>query len=919
MKKFSKALSILLAVCMIMGTFAVVFATGEGEEVTLPDKILDLDLSGMPSGWTTTTDGGVVNAGTTGNSATFNFKSSTGGGSQLKKSSVTNAEGGITDYLYISNPGYNWANGHSQYIVDNTWEITANTISFWVDINHSASDYARIFEYRALYDNAGAEVKQVFGLDQIFKETNANYIWNIGYTTANPVIMNNSKGWSYVTITNPVLEDGTKTMQLYINGKHVKDQTLTIPAGATLKSATIYLGGASAYSGYPHMAKEVMFGDVSVYEGILTQEQITKLYEDQTPRYQPFDIATAQKIFDLDLTNYVPVKSTSSIESSGGAVNAGTSENAKINMFNYAPYVGNEVYNTKKQMTNGNDEITDYVTWSSKLNWGHAASTYIGDNAWEENDSTISFWTTPNMTLLSNGKLPDARIQAAYNLTYVDGEGAETTVRVPIWRVTTLGFNTGYSTVSCATMKQNEFNHIAFVNKKVDASGNKKVDVYINGAFYKTVSLTQPAGTTLKSAVLSFGEYYPLKNSATDYNTGEFKYGKVQVYKGAFAAGDITSLYELQKPEFTAVTLSEAEKLLDLNVDNFVTTTTAGSSGITNVGTSTTANLDIYSTDQVKVEKQFLMNSDLTVAKPYIYMSHNAPAYLNNGQGLTNHFDIYDAAWTKQNVTISFWVDLDRSRQQMPASQYVWIATYNVDYKNSDGSTGNKETGMGQVSLDLGTSYLWRVGSMWPGSTNQIDMSSSREWSHVAFVVADNREVKMFVNGVERGTVTLDIPQDAEITNASLRFGGDRANKYMPGDLSIVDVKVYKGQFTSDLVKEIYDAEKAAYAEPGEAKVRFYTTSDAEIYKLNDIANDGTGAIKIKYTETIEAAYKLIVVAYDANMEFISANGYDYDAESTGAEFEYTIPENTKYIETFVWEGESLAPIQKKYYIQYNN
>ncbi len=923
MKKFSKALSLLLAVCMIMGTFSVVFA----DEVTLPGKLLDLNLDGMSNSWTTTNDGGVVNAGTTGNDAIFSFKSSTGGGSQLKKSSLTNSRGEVTDYIYISNPGYNWANGHSKYIVDNNWETTANTISFWTDINHN-TDYAGIVEYYIVYNHNGTEVKQGLAIDQIFKESNSNYLWNIGYSTTDAVNMNNSKGWSYVTITNPVLANGSKTMDVYINGKYFKSKTLEVPAGATLTSATMYLGGHAAYPGYPHMAQEIMYGDLAVYDGILNSEQITKIYTEQAPKYVPFDIATAEKLFDLDVTNYVAERSTTITESSGGATNAGTSETALINMYTYAPYNGNEVFVTKKQMTNANGELVDYFTRSSKLNWGHAASAYVGDNAWEENDSTISFWMTPNMHYL-NGNLTDGRIQAAYNVTYVDDGGTETTVRVPIWRVTKAGFNTSFNVPNCVPMIENEFNHIAMVNRKVDASGNKTVDIYVNGIFYTSVSLTQPAGTTLKSAVLSFGEYYPIKANGSDNNTGNIDYAKVQVYKGAFTAGDIKTLYDLQKSELTSLALADVPVLLDLNLDNFRQTTEEGSSGITNAGTSESAVIDIHTSEgKAKVEKRALMSSDLTTEKPYIYMNHVFGHSISSDYEIERHFDISDLAWEEKPVTITFWADLDRSAQQTSSQSYLWIAQYDVEYKTVDLETGeeiigNVGNGLAQNQLDTDTNYYWAKG-LW---NHDISMHNSREWSHVAMIVspvneAGKKTINIYVNGVDQGSMELTIPEGAEITNATLRFGGNKANKYVPGDLSIADVKVYGAFLTGNLIKEIYESERATYENAAEAKVRFYNVvddTDKAIQKLNGIANDGTASIKIKYTETIEADYKVIVAAYGDNVNFISANYYDYDAESTNAEFDYQIPAGTKYLKAYIWKTDSLSPIQKIYEIQYND
>lgn len=901
MKKFSKVLSLLLAVCMILGTFCIVSAE---EEVTLPSKLIDLNLDNMVKSTTDSTSG-VVNAGES-ETTTIQIKSSSY--VSLSKAMFTNNSGSQTDYINLNTgSAWNWTDPNNYfYLTDNAMETTSNTISFWVDPNNiskpSNQKYGNIINYYVKYNNEGTDVTQNLEISEVNAEDGNNYTWNTGDSFTDGINMDSSKGWTHVAITNPLLTDGTKTMDIYINGVYKKSKTLTIPEGATLTSAGIYFGGSATKPSYANRMKEANYGDITVYNGVLNEEQITKLYTEQAPSYVPLDLETAQKLFDLDLTNFASTSTTGA----NGAINAGTSTTSDIKLWNWRYGTTNDrIYLTKKEMSNTAGGISEYINYSSKgATWTSSLQTTMSDLAWEEEDTTISFWMTP-----ATESVTSERILASYNLAYTNESGTVTNKYINIWEIGSKNLKTANDGSTAVTAKDG-FNHFVIVNKKADSSGNKSCDLYVNGAFYKTLTIEKPADTTLTNASLSFG-YSP--NASNNQARYVLDFGKVQVYKGLFAAADIKDLYDLQAPEMTVLALADAPKLLDLNIDNFYPTTTEGSSGITNAGTSTTANLDIYSTAQVRVDKQSLMSADLTTAKPYIYMSHPFGHQISSGTALGQHFDISDTAWTNQPVTISFWADLDRSMQQDSGQSYCWIATYNVDYTNADATTGNNETGLWQYGLDTDTNYYWGKGS-WK---NDIAMNSSREWAHVAFAVSDNRSIKMYVNGVDQGTVTLDIPEDAEITNATLRFGGNRANKYLPGDLSIADVKVYGALLTDTLVKEIYDAEKETYANAGEAKITFSKADGTGIVKLNGITADGTTNITVKYTDTITPDCTIIAASYDDEFNLITAK--KVVTEEGSGSFEFPILKDTKTIRVFVWEEGVYSPIQKVTSIQYND
>ena len=139
--------------------------------------------------------------------------------------------------------------------------------------------------YYVNYDYNGAAEGRSLEIGEVTLESSKNYIWNTANENTNSIDMNNSKGWTHVAITNPVLNDGTKTMDVYINGVYKKSKTLTVTEGATLTSAGIYFGGSATKPSYVNRMKEANYGDLEVYTGVLSEEQIMKVYAETRGNY----------------------------------------------------------------------------------------------------------------------------------------------------------------------------------------------------------------------------------------------------------------------------------------------------------------------------------------------------------------------------------------------------------------------------------------------------------------------------------------------------------------------------------------------------------------------------------------------------------------------------------------------------------
>lgn len=280
---------VILCVVLIIALLMVpVSASAEGE------KLLELDLDGFKAG--APADTNIINGGTS-ETAVINIGNTTN--VKVNKNDIINISGKKVSYLRKTHSMYNWVSiGSTMDISDLQWEKEAVTFSFWADLNTvTDSDAGKcVAEYKITYDTNGTTESAVLLLAQLNYESQTNYAWNIGYNNVNPISMANAKGWSHVVITNPMPDgNGNKTLDLYINGIYKKSKTITIPDGATITSATLNFGGTSDDKMVP---TDASYGEIAVYKGALTKEEIADLYESQKDMYTPYDGESTLGVYD---------------------------------------------------------------------------------------------------------------------------------------------------------------------------------------------------------------------------------------------------------------------------------------------------------------------------------------------------------------------------------------------------------------------------------------------------------------------------------------------------------------------------------------------------------------------------------------------------------------------------------------------
>ena len=251
------------------------------------EKLLDLDLAGFVPA--SEGSSGIVNAGTS-KTAEINIYSTAN--VKLGKQSLTNAYRQNVSYISKTNAKPDWLKvGHATKISDIAWEGEGSTFSFWADLSSTTVQRGdMIAEYRAVYNTGSSEETSVFELFEVNIEEHTNYSWNIGYDGDNdPISMAASRGWTHVMITNPKLdENGSKTMDLYINGVYKKSKTINITSGSEPVSATLSLGGSAvSTASLYYVPAYSRYGNIVVYKGALTDTEIAGIYESEKDIFTP--------------------------------------------------------------------------------------------------------------------------------------------------------------------------------------------------------------------------------------------------------------------------------------------------------------------------------------------------------------------------------------------------------------------------------------------------------------------------------------------------------------------------------------------------------------------------------------------------------------------------------------------------------
>ncbi|MBO4898580.1 MAG: hypothetical protein J5590_09820 [Clostridia bacterium] len=191
-----------------------------------------------------------------------------------------------TSYLHrtINTPVCNDANRFNT-IEEPALEEMTNTITFWakyVPVSRYGCHY-NLFEYSLTYDD---DTKQgAFALNQ--KSTNKGDFLLTGYSQSKEIAnLTNTAAceWAQYTLVNYPSNGSSKSMVIYVNGKRIKSLTNSIES-KPVKSATIAFGGFAVKADWFFWPKDFYLGDVKVYKGKMTDDEILNLYNEELPKY----------------------------------------------------------------------------------------------------------------------------------------------------------------------------------------------------------------------------------------------------------------------------------------------------------------------------------------------------------------------------------------------------------------------------------------------------------------------------------------------------------------------------------------------------------------------------------------------------------------------------------------------------------
>ncbi|MBO4897675.1 MAG: hypothetical protein J5590_05200, partial [Clostridia bacterium] len=761
MKTMKKPLALLLTLTMLLGLVVVSTAITVSAD---PTAILELDFSALSqekfapsdSGITPPNGSGVTASGTLAASTAVGFSQRPDSENSLTKGSFQNNNGGaMTYYLDYSDSkiwpntastGTSYANHLTNMQFQNTGlESSDNTISFWVNDIQRSYDYVlkSVFTYRIDYNSTNCK-----SFDLV---VNPNGTWNL-YSEAwiqaasgihNPMSMDDGaftvpSGWKHIVITNPARDNGSKTMELYINGELKKSVTLNIPDDATINHATATFFGKSTAeeawwrARYNNLASGKL-ADIKVYDTALDSTGVAALYSAQLPNFTEYvgPLPTQlTKVLDLDMSNFEQVKlapSASSGEVTSGIVKNGDLAPTTTISFSQRPDGENDL--TKGSFQNSADTTTYYIDYSDSKIWpntasqahayaNHLTNLQFFNNELENTDNMISFWVNDIQRSYDYVLKSVFTYRVDFNSTnresfdlVVNPNGTWNLYSEP-WIQVSNGIHNPMSMDDGAFTVPTGWKHILITNP-ARSGGSKTMDLYINGVLKKSVTLNIPDDATINHVTSTFFGKSDANNEywrANYNNLASGKLGGVGVYTGAITAQNVAQIYSDELPYFTELSDIEGytandvtvqydgeshniqvvaaqgategvniaytcggeafagatepgtynvtatitkegyndleltatlkiaaplgSKLIDLNIDNFIPQQTSGTSGIVNVGTSTTTELEIHGAEGIYgtrlVEDLLYNKNDFTDTKSVLrFRIVNEAAYTN--------------------------------------------------------------------------------------------------------------------------------------------------------------------------------------------------------------------------------------------------------------------------------------------------
>ena len=353
--------------------------------------------------------------------------------------------------------------------------------------------------------------------------------------------------------------------------------------------------------------------------------------------------------------------------------------------------------------------------------------------------------------------------------------------------------------------------------------------------------------------------------------------------------------------------VDDGDVLVELDFTNLAPSEEAGASGIVNKGTLTSAQLDFYSSNGIEVTTDFLYDKDdLSKIKKVMRISHN---YFDGVTAANaKQFKISDPALENQDITLSFWTNIDPISKQTPGTSFLAIAQYNAKrddgtFKNDSDGTNSRAT-LWQYSMDTADYHYW--GTAW---NYEITMDKSKQWHHVVMTIpkfsGGAKYVDVYIDGIHKLTETVSLGGHS-LAESWIGLASSEAGRYIPGDISYADVKIFEGAKSADGVTALYDSEKGFYDNMALNSITVKNASGAVINKLTDLSAGST--VTVSYNENILDGTLIFAVCNDENGNVLLTKAATADGSG---ELSLTIPADVSSVNIYTWSMSSLSPLQK--------
>ena len=355
-----------------------------------------------------------------------------------------------------------------------------------------------------------------------------------------------------------------------------------------------------------------------------------------------------------------------------------------------------------------------------------------------------------------------------------------------------------------------------------------------------------------------------------------------------------------------AQTVDDGDILFELDLSDLTPVSLQDPSGIVNAGKSQTAQIKAHSSDKVTFTTDFLYNKDdLSYSKKVLRITQNDPA------GVTSSaFEIKDPAFEEQDITLSFWTNLDPISKQTPANSYYPVVQYNAmrndrTFKNTaDGTDSRARLWQASLETDPDSGYLW--SNNW--SQDTFEVGTDKQWHHVVMTIpkftGGAKSVKVYVDGEEKLTETVNLGGKT-LRDSWISFGSTETGAYIPGDISLSDVKVYAGAMSAEGVTNLYDSEKGFYDDMLYNRITV-SKDGAVINKLTDL-NDGD-TITISCNENSKDGLRIFAACFNAEGTMLTAKTAVTNGEG---ELMLDIPAGFGNVKVYTWNTSKLSSLQK--------